>query len=152
MPGFLTLGAGAALTLALGAIALVDARTQRIPDRLSLPLLAAGLVWSALAGQPFVAHVIGAAAGYAALAGFGWLYFRLRHREGLGLGDAKLFAAGGAWLGWQPLPSVLLVAALGGLGHALLGQALLGGPADRRIAFGPWLALGIWLVWMLGRR
>ena len=138
-----TLAGSAILTLALAAIALIDARSQRIPDRLSLPLIAAGLGWSALAGQPLVAHAIGAAAGYAALAGFGWLHFRLRRQEGLGLGDAKLFAAGGAWLGWQPLPLVLLVAAIGGLGYALV-------TARRRIAFGPWLAVAIWLVWMLG--
>ncbi len=142
MPPLPTLAAGAVLTLALGAIALIDARTQRIPDRLSLPLIASGLVWSALAEQPLLSHAIGAAAGYAALAGFGWLFFRLRSHEGLGLGDAKLFAAGGAWLGWQPLPLVLLVAALGGLGYALVS-------ARRRIAFGPWLAIAIWLVWVL---
>jgi leader peptidase (prepilin peptidase)/N-methyltransferase len=138
-----SLVAGGVLTLTLAAIARVDAGTERIPDRLSLPLIGAGAAWTVISDQPFLAHLVGAAAGYSALAGFGWLHFRLRRQEGLGLGDAKLFAAGGAWLGWQPLPLVLLVAAIGGLGYALV-------TARRRIAFGPWLALAIWLVWMLG--
>lgn len=140
-----TLAATALLTAALAAVAAIDARTRRIPDRLSLPLVAAGLGLAALAGDGSLpARVIGAAAGYLALAGFGWLHFRLRGQEGLGLGDAKLFAAGGAWLGWQPLPLVLLVAALGGIGFALATRS-------RRIAFGPWLALAIWLAWLVPR-
>jgi leader peptidase (prepilin peptidase)/N-methyltransferase len=127
-------------------VAAVDLRTYRIPDWLSLPLVACGLAWAALA-QPdrWPAHAIGAAAGYASLAAFGELYFRLRGRDGLGLGDAKLFAAGGAWLGWQALPLVLALAAVAGLVFALAT-----GRRGRhaRIAFGPWLALGIWLAWL----
>ena len=142
----LTAAAAVLLTALLAAIAVTEMRTQRIPDRLSQPLLAAGLAWAALAGEPFRSHLVGAAAGYAVLAGFGWLHFRLRGIEGLGLGDAKLFAAGGAWLGWQPLPLVLLVASLGGLAYAIAT-----GAAARRIAFGPWLALAIWLAWVFGR-
>jgi leader peptidase (prepilin peptidase)/N-methyltransferase len=136
------------LGAALLAIAVVDFRTYRIPDWLSLPLLAAGLAWTAVAEPDrWPAHAIGAAAGYAVLALFGELYFRLRGREGLGLGDAKLFAAGGAWLGWQALPAVLAAAAVAGLVFALATRR-----RDRhaQIAFGPWLALGIWVVW-LGR-
>lgn len=139
---------GALLGAMLLAIAVVDVRTFRIPDWLSLPLIAAGLARTAfLAPERLPAHALGAAAGYAALALFGALYFRLRGRDGLGLGDAKLFAGGGAWLGWQPLPAVLAVAAVAGLAFALatgLGRGA-------RIAFGPWLALSIWLAWLAGQ-
>ena len=89
---------------------------------------------------------MGAAVGYASLAGFGALYFRLRRREGLGLGDAKLFAAGGAWLGWQALPLVLAVSAVTGLIFALVTRRR---PPAAPVAFGPWLALGIWLGWLM---
>lgn len=135
-----------ALALILGAIALIDLRSLRIPDRLSLPLVAGGLavaLWLPL--QPFHHHLIGAAAGFASLAAIGGWYHRRTGTEGLGLGDAKLFAAAGAWLGWQALPSVLLIAALGGLAHAATS-----GARDRKaaIAFGPWLALGFWIVWL----
>jgi leader peptidase (prepilin peptidase)/N-methyltransferase len=138
---------GAVLGAALVAIAVIDFRTYRIPDWLSLPLVAAGLAWSTLAEpQRWGAHLVGAALGYGSLAGFGALYFRLRRREGLGLGDAKLFAAGGAWLGWQALPLVLAVAAVAGLVFALATRRWL---PTAPIAFGPWLALGIWLGWLV---
>jgi prepilin signal peptidase PulO-like enzyme (type II secretory pathway) len=138
--------AGAVLGAALLAIAVIDFRTYRIPDWLSLPLIAAGLAWAVLTDRHWPAHLTGAAAGYASLALFGALYFRLRGREGLGLGDAKLFAAGGAWLGWQALPLVLALAAVAGLIFALATKRR--EPAAQ-IAFGPWLALGIWLAWLM---
>jgi leader peptidase (prepilin peptidase)/N-methyltransferase len=86
--------------------------------------------------------------GFALIA---WLYRRLRGREGLGLGDAKLLGAGGAWLGWQALPSVVALGAAIALALALAGAAA-GGKlsATTRIAFGPYLALAIWVVWLYG--
>jgi leader peptidase (prepilin peptidase) / N-methyltransferase len=134
------------LTAVLVAVAVIDLRSFRIPDRLSLPLIAAGLVLAwAMPVQPIWHHLIGAMAGFALLAGLGEWYFRQRGVDGLGLGDAKLFAAAGAWLGWQALPAVLMIAACGGLAFAVLD-----GTARRAagIAFGPWLALGFWLAWL----
>lgn len=141
--------AGAFLTAMLAGIAAVDFRTYRIPDWLSLPLIAAGLGWAAWSGQPTSAHLAGALVGYASLAAFGAVYFRRFGRDGLGLGDAKLFSAAGAWLGWQALPLVLLIASIGGLVFALATRRR---RAEARIAFGPWIALGIWLVWLFGSR
>jgi leader peptidase (prepilin peptidase)/N-methyltransferase len=141
----LTLAASGGLALALLAIAAIDLRRLRIPDALSLPLAAAGLGLALLRPlQPFADHLAGAAGGFLLLAGIGAWHFRRTGREGLGLGDAKLFAAAGAWLGWQALPAVLLVAALAGLAAALSRPA----PRRRdRLAFGPWLALAFWAVW-----
>jgi leader peptidase (prepilin peptidase)/N-methyltransferase len=65
-------------------------------------------------------HAIGAAAGFAAFWALGYAYRRLRGREGLGLGDAKLLAGSGAWVSWWGLPSVVLVAALAGLTAAVV--------------------------------
>jgi leader peptidase (prepilin peptidase) / N-methyltransferase len=139
-------GLTAALTVVLAVIAVIDARTRRIPDLLSLPLIAAGLAiayWLPL--LPIQHHLIGAVVGYALLAAIGAWYFRRTGTDGLGLGDAKLFAAAGAWLGWQALPMVLLIAALGGLAFSVLR-----GRTSRHtaLAFGPWLALGFWAVWL----
>lgn len=135
-----------AVSGALLAIAIVDFRWHRIPDLLSLPLLAAGLISAALADERvWSAHAIGAAVGYSVLALFGSVYYRVRGREGLGLGDAKLFGAAGAWLGWSALPMVLLVASLGGLGFAAVAGRV---GTRRHIAFGPWLALGFWVSWV----
>jgi leader peptidase (prepilin peptidase) / N-methyltransferase len=128
------------------AITVIDLRSLRIPDLLSLPLIALGLVFGLVSPQgSFHDHLIGAVAGFASLGLIGTWYFRRYGADGLGLGDAKLFAAAGAWLGWQALPMVLLVAAGGGLAYALIT-----GRTQRQatIAFGPWLALGMWLVWL----
>lgn len=139
-------------TLALGwtllALAAVDAGTFWLPARLTLPLGGGGLVVNGwLAGGVPAEALIGAAAGWAAFALLILAYRRLRGRDGLGWGDATLLGAGGAWVGWDGLAGMVLVAALAGLGGALLlGHRR----ADARVPFGPALALGIWGVWLHG--
>ena len=145
MPGTCILGWW---LLLLGAI---DRRTGLLPDMLTLPLLAAGLLAGLVEadGPEMADRAIGAMAGYAVFAGLAFAYRRLRGREGLGLGDAKLLAAGGAWLGWQALPMVILA----GAGAALiLTLALAAGRVSRHtaIAFGPFLAFAIWAVRLAG--
>lgn len=132
------------LTLLLLAIARSDLRSFRIPDALNAALMLTGLALAATGLRP-MDHVIGVVAGFALFWGIGEVYFRRTGREGLGLGDAKLFGGAGAWLGWQALPFVLLIAALGGLAAALV-QRRRGGGAE--LAFGPWLAAGLWVLWM----
>ena len=144
-----TLAAAIGLGVMLAWISVIDLRELRVPDRLSLPLIAAGLsVALALSRQPVTAHLIGALGGYCVLAGVGALHFRWRGHDGLGLGDAKLFAAAGAWLGWMPLPAVLLEAALIGLIFAGLRRA--GGYGSPEIPFAPALAVAIWSTWIFG--
>jgi len=96
-------------------------------------------------------RVPGAALGYLFLAGVAWAYRRLRGREGLGLGDAKLFAAAGAWVGAFALPSVLLGAAVSALAAAAV-MVLCGRSLSRSSAlpFGPFLAAATWAVWLYG--
>ena len=132
----------------LVAIAVIDLRTFRIPDGLSVPLVAAGLVLAAWqVPQMMLGHLLGAVIGFASLALVGEAFYRWRSQEGLGLGDAKLFAASGAWLGWQALPFVLLVAALSGLVQAFLSKG--GLRPGRRLAFGPHLSASFWTLWLL---
>jgi hypothetical protein len=87
----------------------MDVEHEWLPDRLTWPLLVAGLAaaWGGF-GPPLESRLIGAAAGFAALFLIARLYSLLRGREGLGGGDPKLFAAIGAWLGWTQLPFVLV--------------------------------------------
>src|SRR5205085_4042618 len=111
---------------ALLLLAAIDWRVQLLPDVVTLPLLVAGLIVAFLLPlDPWRDHAFGAAAGFAALALLGWLYHRLRRREGLGLGDAKLSAAIGAWIGWQGLPTMLLWGSMLGLLFAI-GMSLAG--------------------------
>ncbi len=148
----LALWAGCVLGWVLLALAAIDFRDGILPDILTLPLIALGLAATYfLAPWQMLDSAIGAAAGFAIFASVRWLYRRLRGREGLGLGDAKLLAASGAWVTWTGLPSVVLIAAAAGLGLALVmhlrGERL---TFSQRLAFGPALCLGTWLVWLYG--
>jgi leader peptidase (prepilin peptidase) / N-methyltransferase len=148
-------------TLILGtvlvALSLIDLATMRLPDALTLPLIAAGLVcalvlkWDGGSWLDLRWRVTAAALGYGLLYGIAWLYHRLRGRHGLGLGDAKLLAASGAWLGIEGIAPTLLVASLTGLVAALIGHVA-GRPvtADTRVPFGPFLAGATWLIWLYG--
>jgi leader peptidase (prepilin peptidase)/N-methyltransferase len=138
---------------ALLALSLIDLRSYRLPDFLTLPLLLAGLAVIAWAWPTALPdHLLGAALGFAVLAGIGWLYRVLRGRDGLGLGDAKLLAAGGAWLSWQALPGIVLVAAVLALAAALTMHLARRMPlsAATTVPFGPYLAAAIWLAWLYG--
>ena len=146
----------AVLTALLGwqllLISVIDAEHFRLPDQLTLPLLATGGLAAVLLDHtaPLDA-LIGAAAGFASLWLLAFAYRRLRGREGLGDGDPFLLAAGGAWVGWIGLPGVLLWASAAGL--SLAAARLLTGSkvsAADRLPFGPCLAVGIWLTWLLG--
>ncbi len=142
-----------ALGWTLLALSLIDLRCYRLPDFLTLPTLLAGLAVIAWVSPASLQdHVFGAALGYGALAGIGWLYRILRRREGLGLGDAKLLAAGGAWLSWQALPAIVLTAAALALTVVLAVHLLRRVPlsAATRVPFGPYLAAAIWLAWLYG--
>jgi leader peptidase (prepilin peptidase)/N-methyltransferase len=141
---------GAGLAMALAWASLIDIDRFLLPNAITLGLVVAGLCLAALGGpHALLQHAIGAAAGYAALAGLGWLYRRFRGRDGLGLGDAKLLAAAGAWLGWTALPAVLLAASIVGLlfvlADAVARRKIDGG---RVVPFGPFIATGFWSVWL----
>jgi leader peptidase (prepilin peptidase) / N-methyltransferase len=147
-----TIAATVLLGGALVALSSIDAVSYRLPDTLTLPLIALGLAACAVLGWDDVPIRAAAAAfGYGTLYLVARVYLRARGRHGLGLGDAKLFAAAGAWLGFDGLPSVLLIASLTALAAAALayarGMAVTAGTA---IPFGPFLAYGFWLVWLYG--
>jgi leader peptidase (prepilin peptidase)/N-methyltransferase len=146
------LWASCVLGWCLLTLATIDARHMILPDVLTLPLAALGLgVAGLLGGNEVIDAGIGAVIGFVAFAAVGWLYRVLRGRDGLGLGDAKLLAAAGAWVGWAGLPSVVGIAALMGLAVAV-ARGCLGGSLSLtdRLPFGPYLCGAIWLVWLYG--
>jgi leader peptidase (prepilin peptidase) / N-methyltransferase len=145
------LWAGCALGWTLLALAWIDWEQFWLPDVLTLPLLTGGLLVAWLAAPwSQTDRAIGAIAGYLAFRLLSLVYLALRRREGLGAGDAKLLAAAGAWLGWAALPSLVLVAAVFGLGLALLAR-LRGATltAATALPFGPALAGATWLLWLI---
>ncbi len=132
------------LTAALVALAFIDLDTQFLPDDLTLPLMWAGIASAALGWIPVTlsASVGGAVTGYLSL----WFVFHayrlIRGKEGMGAGDFKLLAALGAWMGWQLIPSIILLSSAVG---AAVGIGLIVFRSHDRnvpIPFGPYLAGG----------
>ena len=147
MPAPVDLGA-AALGVSLLLLAAIDVRTQRLPDRLTLPLLAAGLALAATEGPGVLADRAAAAAlAWGVFTALAAGYRRQRGCDGLGGGDIKLFAAAGAWVGLARLPDVALLAASGALAAIALAALTTGWTVRRRIPFGPFVAAALWLVW-----
>lgn len=125
------------------ALVLIDAEHQLLPDALTLPLLWLGLLVNLLEWLPHLtlaAAVTGAIAGYLTLALLAQGYRLLSGKDALGLGDAKLLAALGAWLGWQPLPLLLLLASVSGIVWVLVARLLFRRSLNAPLSFGPFLA------------
>jgi leader peptidase (prepilin peptidase)/N-methyltransferase len=144
-PGLVGLS-GALLGWGLLALLALDAEHYWLPDRITLPLLGLGLL---LGAGEFADRLLGAAIGGGALLALALGYRLLRGREGLGLGDVKLMAALGAWLGPLLLGPLLLGAAVIGLllalAQKLRGKAL---PAGGKIPFGACLAAAAFPLWL----
>lgn len=155
-PAWFMVGGAFALTGALIALACIDRERRLLPDAITLPMLWAGLAFNLTAGGasgsgsagfvPLADAVLGAMAGYGVLRAVQEAYRWVRRREGLGTGDLKLAAMLGAWFGWEALPGLIFIAALGGLANGLVNQRAGHEPRGAPFAFGPWLALAGWLT------
>jgi leader peptidase (prepilin peptidase) / N-methyltransferase len=137
---------------ALLAMAWIDVEHFRLPDILTLPLIIFGAVFHlAIAPDQFTTSLVGALVGYISFRAIALIYRALRGREGLGAGDAKLLAAAGAWVGWNGLPDVVLLAALLAISAVMIiricGNILTETDA---IPFGPFLAASLWLTHLYG--
>lgn len=127
----------------LVALTFIDWDTTLLPDDITLPLLWAGLCASAigLTQTPVISALWGAVGGYLSLWLVYWAFKLATGKEGMGYGDFKLFAALGAWFGWQALiPMILMASVIGaivGIGIKLFAQLREGG----YVPFGPFLAL-----------
>jgi len=148
-------GLALVLTWTLVALTGIDLDTQFLPDSLTLPLLWLGLLAAAVLGRGAAtvpvdlrSAVFGAAFGYLSLWGVYHLFRLATGKEGMGYGDFKLYAALGAWLGWQMLLPVILLAAASGAVLGILLIALRRHARDVPIPFGPYLAVAGWLVMM----
>ncbi len=151
----LAAAAGACLAAAMLLISLIDARRLIIPDILSLPLVPLGIAVAAgLAAeaweQVMLWHTGAAAVAAGALYVVRWLYWQVRGVEGLGLGDVKLLAAAGAWVGFDTLSTTLLMASCAALAATLVRHGLSSAPpvhGQTRVPFGTFLAPSILIIW-----
>lgn len=138
------------LTWSLIVLTVIDLRTMLLPDSITLPLLWLGIglsFWSIFTSMD--ASVAGAMFGYLSLWSVFQLFKLITGKEGMGFGDFKLFAALGAWLGWQALPMIILLSSIVG---AVVGICLIVFRRQGRevpIPFGPYLAGAGWiaLIW-----
>lgn len=141
--------AGAVFGWLLLTLAALDWAELWLPDALTGALAAGGIVASFVSPPDITERLIGGAVGFGALWAIATGYRWYRGHEGLGAGDPKLFGAIGLWLGWRLLPTVLLIAALVGLGMVLL-QRVRGRPvaADDALPFGTFLAVAAYPAWL----
>jgi leader peptidase (prepilin peptidase)/N-methyltransferase len=138
-------------TWILLALSMIDFDHQLLPDSLTLPGLWLGLGVNLFNLYTNIeASVIGAIAGYLFLWSIYWVFKLLTGKEGMGYGDFKLLALLGAWLGWQPLPSIILISSFLG---AVIGISLIiirQHDKNVPIPFGPYLAFAGWIYLLWG--
>ncbi len=138
------------LTWGLICLTLIDYDHMLLPDQITLPLLWLGLLVNINGAiVPLSDAVIGAVAGYMSLFSVFWLFKLVTGKEGMGHGDFKLVAVFGAWIGWQLLPLLILMASAVG---AIIGISLMvfkNHQREQAIPFGPYLAIAGWitLIW-----
>ncbi|OEE75637.1 prepilin peptidase [Vibrio ordalii] len=139
-------------TFVLITATFIDFDTMLLPDKLTLPLLWAGLSLSLMHISPVSLQdaVIGAIAGYLSLWSVYWLFKLVTGKEGMGYGDFKLLAALGAWLGWQYLPIIILMSSVVGIVFGLIQLRLQKKGIDKAFPFGPYLAIAGWLTLLWG--
>ena len=142
---------GMVLGWALLALSLIDADIYRLPDAITLPLLVLGLGATALFDPASLnQHILAAFLGWALFITIKLAYARWRGKEGLGEGDAKLMAVGGAWLGPYAISPILLISC----GAALLWFAYkrISGHSvslATKLPYGVFLSLAIFSLWLL---
>jgi leader peptidase (prepilin peptidase)/N-methyltransferase len=141
--------AWAGFAAALLALAAIDADTTLLPDVITQPLVWSGLLaasWG-LSQISLNTALWGAVVGYLFLWSVYWLFKLITGKEGMGQGDFKLLAALGAWLGWEALLSLVLIASITGVAYGLSLRVHRRLPQDSQMPFGPFLALaGFWVM------
>lgn len=139
------------LTWGLVCLTLIDVDHMLLPDQITLPLLWLGLLVNINGAiVPLSDAVIGAVAGYMSLFSIFWLFKLITGKEGMGHGDFKLVALFGAWIGWQLLPLLILMASAVG---AIIGISLMvfkNHQREQAIPFGPYLAIAGWITLLWG--
>ena len=131
----------------------IDVERFEIPDLASGLLALSGAIW-ALTGSPLliIDHLVGAILWPGLFLTTELAYRRFRGRPGLGFGDVKLMVGIGLWVGYLGTIWVVLYAALGGIAVLLLAFLVrrwdVSGLQKSAVAFGAFLCLSAWVVWL----
>ena len=136
------------LTVFFIIIFFIDLDHFIIPNALTFPLMIIGFVKSFDPNinlnlfPNYVESLIGGVFGYVLIWGIITLYMKIRKKEGMGLGDAKLLAAIGFWFGWYSIPYVIFLSSLSALLVALPSLINKSKSMSTQIPFGPYLIFG----------
>jgi len=128
----------------------IDLEHQILPNSITLPGIVVGLMFSAVAPPGWKDALLGALLGAGVLYGIAAAYYAVRREEGLGMGDVKMLAMIGAFLGWK---AVLVTLVLSSFSGAILGMALIAaqrGGMKLALPFGTFLAVGALAAMLAG--
>jgi leader peptidase (prepilin peptidase)/N-methyltransferase len=131
-----------AFACALIVLFAIDLRHRILPNVITLPGIAAGIAASWFLPPGWISSLIGIAGGGGILLAIAEVYYRVRGQEGLGMGDVKMLAMIGAFLGWPLMVLTLVLASFAG---SIVGVTLIAsgrGGMQAALPFGTFLALG----------
>ena len=132
----------------LSVLTLTDLKLRTLPNELTYGLIIAGLIFALLGPRDPLLAIIGAAVAAAVLWLLRSVWLRVNGQEALGLGDVKMLAGIGAFVGPYALPEIVFWAAIGGIVLALV--MLVKGTRDPEIPFGATMALAVWMYLTCG--
>jgi len=139
-----------AFALALIVLFVIDLRHRILPNRITVPGIVAGFAFSFFAPPGWPASLVGIVAGGGLLLAIAEVYYRTRGEEGLGMGDVKMIAMIGAFLGWKSMLVALVLSSV--LGSAI-GVAMIAarkGDMKYALPFGSFLAVGALVASLFG--
>jgi leader peptidase (prepilin peptidase)/N-methyltransferase len=145
------LAARLVFTALLVALAVTDFETFRLPNVLTYGGLGAGLAFSLVAPPGPVDAILGAALGAGILLAIRWAWLRATGTDAMGLGDVKMLAMVGAFLGWQQVFVVLMLSTIAGALIGVLVTATGRGSMRTKLPFGVFLALAAFAASLVGR-
>jgi leader peptidase (prepilin peptidase)/N-methyltransferase len=135
---------------ALVVLFAVDLEHHLLPNAITLPGIIVGWLFSFFAPPGWQASLMGILLGAGLLYGTAAAYYLVRREEGLGMGDVKMLAMVGAFLGWK---AVLLTLVLASFSGALVGIAMIAtsrGGMRYALPFGTFLAVGAVVAMLAG--
>lgn len=133
----------------LVALCYSDYKSMKLPNILTGAVLVLGVFFNIQTASGILMPLISFSIALFSLLGLSYFYHKVRGRHGLGMGDVKLFAAGAVWLNPYLLPFVMLLSSVGALIYvALFWRGEITTHMNRKIPFGPFLSLALWLTWL----
>lgn len=128
----------------------IDLEHHLLPNVITLPGIVVGFLFSLVTGPGWLDSLIGIVLGGGSLWLIAELYYRVRHEEGLGMGDVKMLAMIGAFVGWKLTLVTLMMASVAGSVVGLLLVAARKGDMKYALPFGTFLAMGAALAATVG--